>query len=118
MSIKFYTWLHIQLKSTIPKFKKELNKISYDMFMSRFNADMLFRFGYITAYDKKYIKDITQYKRTCIKKINGKYYLIMIIKPENKNSYIDTEEKEESEALQKFYEWADKIMEGLEDEKN
>lgn len=89
--------------------------MAYDM-ISHFDADMLFRYGYITAYDKRYIKDITQYKRTCLKIINSKYYLIMIMKSENKNSYVDTEEKEDSKALQKFYEWADKVMEGLEDE--
>lgn len=86
--------------------------MAYDM-ISHFDADMFFRFGYITAYDKRYVKDITQYKRTCIKKINDKYYLIMVIKPEDKNSYIDTTEKEDSEALQKFYEWADRVIENI-----
>lgn len=99
----------------------ELDEMAYDM-ISHFDADMLFRYGYITAYDKRYIKDITQYKRTCLKIINSKYYLIMVIKPEPTNAYIDLSNNDNSianpENFRKFCEWADRVIKGIEDEKN
>lgn len=97
--------------------KEQLNKDDYDR-LSQLSPQELFAIGKIKGFHKKYFKCIKNYKKCAVKIINDKYYLIIVIEPTPNNSYIDTTEKEDSEALQKFYKWVDRVMEGLENEQN
>ena len=94
--------------------KNKLNKDGYNMISKNMTPEQLYRFSYMVAYHNKYVSCKKNLKKCALKIINNKYYLIMVIESKPTNSYVDTGEKENSEALQKFYEWADKIMEELE----
>lgn len=102
--------------------KTELDKDIYDMALNKFTSEQLHRFGYLIAYDNKYVNCIKKIKKCALKIINNKYYLIMVIEPEPTNSYVDLSDNDNGitnpENFRKFCEWADRVIKGIEDEKN
>lgn len=92
--------------------KEQLNKDYYDK-LNQLSPQELFVIGKIKGFYEGYFKCTKNFKKCAVKIINDKYYLIMIIEPTPSNSYVDTTEREDSKALQRFYEWADRVMENI-----
>lgn len=101
--------------------KEQLNKDDYDR-LNQLSPQELFAIGKIKGFHKRYFKCIKNYKKCAVKIINNKYYLIIVIKPELTNSYVNLSDNDNSitnpENFRKFCEWADRVIKGIENEQN